>query len=80
MTGICACGQIVRGSAVPYVWDEAKRLSNLAKHGLDFAAAPRFDWQGARYGADDRTATGEERQLAVGLLDGRLVAIVITRA
>jgi len=32
-----------------FVWDEPKRLSNLAKHGLDFADVENgFDWANAR--------------------------------
>jgi len=27
-------------------WDETKRLTNLKKHGLDFADALEFDWDG----------------------------------
>ena len=27
-----------------YDWDEAKRQSNLAAHGVDFQGAVRFDW------------------------------------
>ena len=27
-----------------YEWDDAKRLSNLIKHGVDFEEADRFDW------------------------------------
>lgn len=27
-----------------FEWDEQKRLSNLAKHGLDFADVAQLDW------------------------------------
>lgn len=59
------------------VWDEPKRESNRAKHGLDFAdARDRFEWESA---AIDRTTGGRRNQrrfLAVGFLDGQLVALV----
>ena len=46
-----------------YAWDEAKRVANLRKHGLDFA---------------DRLAYGENRFLSVGVLRGLPVSIVHT--
>jgi uncharacterized DUF497 family protein len=39
-----------------FEWDEAKRLSNLRKHGTDFADIEDFDWQGAQY-RDDLSST-----------------------
>jgi uncharacterized DUF497 family protein len=30
-------------------WDDDKRESNLAKHGVDFAAALAFEWEIKRY-------------------------------
>ena len=39
---------------VRYEWDEAKRVANLAKHGLDFARLTRFDWATASIVPDDR--------------------------
>jgi hypothetical protein len=29
------------------VWDEPKRQTNIARHGLDLADAELFDWEGA---------------------------------
>lgn len=63
---------------VRYEWDEAKRAENLAKHGIDFHAAPRFDWGLAVIHPDDRLAYGEERLIAHGPVDGRLYALVYT--
>ena len=61
-----------------YEWDEAKRLDNLEKHGIDFLAAFRFDWSRAVDFPDDRHSYGEERRLAYGPVDGRLHALVYT--
>lgn len=36
-----------------YEWDEAKRLSNLAKHRADFDAMYTFDWDTAVIDFDD---------------------------
>ena len=61
-----------------FEWDEAKRLSNLAKHGLDFVDVARFDWDGAQFERDLRSDYCEDRFIAVGGLDGRLVAVAFT--
>jgi len=61
-----------------FEWDEAKRASNLAKHGLDFAELRRVDWAAAHIGRDDRFDYGEERYTAYSDLDGHLVVIIFT--
>ena len=59
-----------------FEWDENKRLVNLEKHGLDFRDVDLV--------FDDKVAvvpskhSSEERFLAIGLLEGRFVAIVYT--
>jgi uncharacterized DUF497 family protein len=63
---------------VRFEWDEAKRRSNLWRHGIDFAevvdifSGPTFTI------ADDRYDYGEKRFLTLGLLNGRVVAVVHT--
>ena len=47
-------------------WDETKRRANMAKHGIDFAIAEGFDWQGAFVIEDDRFKYGETRFVAIG--------------
>ena len=37
-----------------YEWDESKRLSNVAKHRIDFAAVNEFEWETAH--AEEVTA------------------------
>ncbi|MGC8476074.1 MAG: BrnT family toxin [Acetobacteraceae bacterium] len=58
-------------------WDERKRQSNLVKHGLDF-----FDviavLDGPCLVGPATTVGGEERRLAVGLLDDVTVAVIFT--
>ena len=65
-------------SFVEITWDEPKRLANLAKHGLDFAA---FE---ARFGFGDFLAraakpgvSGRDRFQLVGSWGGRTVVTVI---
>ena len=37
-----------------YEWDEVKRITNLAKHGVDFATMEAFEWESAIQRLDDR--------------------------
>jgi len=62
-----------------FEWDEAKSRANRIKHGLDFAAALRFDWESALVADRTRHADGEPRFAALGILDAKLYTIVFTR-
>lgn len=63
-------------------WDEAKRRSNLQKHGLDFALLDEFDAANAMFGedvrgeTDDRFRYPERRFFAVGALRKQIVQVV----
>ncbi|MBI3716741.1 MAG: BrnT family toxin [Betaproteobacteria bacterium] len=59
-----------------FTWDEAKRKSNLAKHGLDFADASRVFAGPIALFEDPRHDYGEQRMIAVGLLDSLVVLVV----
>jgi uncharacterized protein len=60
-------------------WDEAKRRSNLTRHGIDFAALGSV-FEGARLTIlDDRYDYGEERFVTYALFRGRVLAIVYTQ-
>lgn len=61
-----------------FEWDEAKRLANIDKHGLDFLDAP-FVFEEAHLIAPARPTGEEQRWLLIGRLDGRYVSIVFTR-
>lgn len=58
-----------------YEWDDAKRESNLTKHGLDFVDVARFDWNSASI-LPDEIVDHERRCREIGELDGRIVFIV----
>lgn len=66
----------------PLTWDEAKRRSNLKKHGLDFAHVADFDVESAKTVADTRGLTHskfvypEPRFISIGLMRGKLVVLV----
>ena len=55
-----------------FAWDEDKRLSNLAKHGLDFANVAFLDWEGATVLEDTRIAYAEPRYWAFARWNDRL--------
>ena len=58
-----------------FTWDPAKRLSNLRKHGLDFADAERVFSGQTQCSPDHRFAYGEMRYITVGLHEGAVVVI-----
>ena len=59
-----------------FSWDETKRKTNIAKHGLDFADASRvFDSPIVLF-EDDRQAYGEQRMIGIGLLESLVILIV----
>jgi len=53
-------------------WDEAKRRTNLEKHGLDFAQARYLDWENATYLEDRRVSYPEPRYWAFARWNRRL--------
>jgi uncharacterized DUF497 family protein len=59
-----------------YEWDEAKRLSNLRKHGIDFTDVPAVFNGDIVTVEDDRADYGEQRFVTLGLLQGRVIVVV----
>lgn len=61
-----------------YTWDEAKRKSNLRKHGLDFSDVHKvFDWHPVSY-EDTRYLYSERRFNTIGILSGQTVVVSYT--
>ncbi len=61
-----------------FEWDEAKRLANVEKHGLDFLdSIGVFDANHVI--ASARIVGSELRWCAIGQIDGRHVALIFTR-
>ena len=61
-----------------FAWDEAKRLANLRKHGIDFRDAPKI-FRGLTLTAEDeRESYGERRFLTLGLLEDQVVSVAHT--
>ena len=57
-------------------WDENKRLTNIADHGIDFRDLVDLDWNGALVFEDRRRDYGEVRLIAMAPLGARLHVVV----
>jgi uncharacterized DUF497 family protein len=64
---------------VDYEWDETKRRSNLAKHGVDFAQVSAFEWGSVQEQEDRRKNYGERRWIGVGKIDDLAYVLIYTR-
>ena len=63
-----------------FIWDKAKRKTNLSKHGIDFESIWDFDWPHAVATIDVRKEYGETRYIAFALLNNRLHCCVYTQS
>ena len=61
-----------------YEWDEAKRLTNLRKHGIDFVDVPAMFDGDIVVIEDNRYDYGEQRFVTFGLLQWQAIAVVNT--
>ena len=61
-----------------FEWDEAKRKTNIAKHGIDFEDVPEMFTSLMLAGPDVRKDYGEPRKIGFGFIDGRLMAVAFT--
>ena len=61
-----------------YEWDEAKRQSNIQKHGIDFIGVEEVFAGKTLTILDDRFDYGETRYVTLGLFSGRVVVIAHT--
>jgi uncharacterized protein len=59
-------------------FDRGKNIANVAKHGIDMAAAAEFDFETAVTWTDTRKSYGETRTIAVGFIARRLYVLVFT--
>lgn len=64
-------------STMEFEWDEAKRASNLEKHGFDFVAVGEL-FAGPHVVIPSRHTGAEPRSLAVGKIQGRFATAVFT--
>ena len=61
-----------------FEWDDDKAAANLVKHGIAFERVHDFDWDTAQVVEDDREDYGEQRMIALGLIDAVLHVLVFT--
>lgn len=59
-------------------FDPAKSERNIARRGISFQVAEQFEWDTALIVEDLRQAYGERRFQALGIIAGRLHAMVFT--
>lgn len=65
------------GRIFAFEWDEKKRTSNLEKHGIDFEDATEIFYGISLLRRSHRN--NEERWIAIGETEGRIIAVVFTR-
>jgi uncharacterized DUF497 family protein len=63
---------------VDITFDPAKNERNVAERGLPFSLVDRLDWSSALISEDVRKEYGERRFRVLGLIEGRLHAVVFT--
>ncbi len=62
-----------------FEWDEAKDLSNFAKHGVGFSSAQRAFLDPDRIIAEDVSHSAEERRyFCIGAVDGEILTVRFT--
>jgi uncharacterized DUF497 family protein len=59
-------------------WDEAKRLSNIEDHDIDFVDAQEIFDSDILIVEDDRFDYGERRFIAFALMNGTVIAVAYT--
>jgi len=61
-----------------FEWDEAKRMENLGKHGLDFLDAPILFNGPMLIRLDTRENYGEPRWIGIGILESICALVAFT--
>ena len=61
-----------------FEWDEAKRQTNITKHGIDFVDLPPLFDSLTVLEVDDRFDYGETRFITLGMLNGIVFQVVHT--
>ncbi len=59
-----------------YDSDDDKNIANIAKHGIGFNLAEKFDWLSAIEIQDNRKDYGEERWISLGPIENRLYVLI----
>jgi hypothetical protein len=69
------------GSRQPleFEWDEAKRRTNLLKHGIDFADATEVFADPKAFTVRSTQAANEIRDITIGKIPNVIIAVITTR-
>lgn len=59
-----------------FEWDEKKRLINIRRHGIDFVDAESIFDSETYTVVDERFDYGEVRWLTLGIVKGRILAVI----
>jgi len=70
-------GSFFESNPTAFEWNQQKNDFNLAKHGIDFEDATAIFYGPVLVRRSDRN--NEERWIALGSLDGKLIAVVFAR-
>jgi uncharacterized DUF497 family protein len=70
-------GRFFESNPTAFEWNQQKNDLNLAKHGIDFEDATAIFYGPVLVRRSDRNS--EERWVALGSLDGKLIAVVFAR-
>ena len=70
------CNYNIVVSGIRFEWDEAKNLSNLRKHGVNFDEASRVFLDPLFVSVKDRVVEGEQRWQTFGEVEGCLLLMV----
>ena len=65
----------IHAHGIDFEWDERKRRSNLAKHGVDFAAAADIFASPVVVAPDERYDYGGNRWIAIGQVRARVIVV-----
>lgn len=65
-------------SSQNFEWDAAKNIKNIEKHGVNFEFAINVFLNPILLKNDERNDYGEERFIALGLVDGVAIFVVFT--
>lgn len=61
-----------------FEWDEEKRQINIRKHSIDFIDAKEIWQEPVIEGPSAQTYHGEERIIAIGMMEGRCITVIYT--
>jgi len=71
----CVSGRSDVSHGYTYAWNEAKRVANITKHGIDFLDAAEL-FEEVYLDRPAKEVDAEQRRAATGLLNGRFITVI----